>query len=100
MRSGVRNSRDVMGESDCGSISGGTSGFNDWMTMREVDDDVAKVCPSGDIAILLMKLALSECGNRVVGAVSSRNGWICTSESGVTRMIVSPAAVKVANRAP
>jgi hypothetical protein len=54
MRSGVRNWRDVMGESGCGSISGGTSGLNDWITIREVDDDVAKVSPSGEIAILLM----------------------------------------------
>ena len=54
MSSLVRKSRDVIAAEGCGSVKGGISGSNDCITTRDVDEDVANVLPSGDMAILLI----------------------------------------------
>jgi len=54
MSSLVRKSRDVIAAEGCGSVKRGISGSNDCITTRDVDEDVANVLPSGDMAILLI----------------------------------------------
>jgi hypothetical protein len=50
----VRYESDVTADDDCGRVCGGIAGSNDWIVIRDDEDDDANSCASGETAILLM----------------------------------------------